>query len=161
MEDSPQMQTTTRPRATQPRTGANPNVEAPPLKDLEQPRKVKTGGRPKKLARMPKMDGLTEAEQYLFDGFIQNLLDEYPDMSASDYRIVFLAAIEYIEYLRVAAEGLRSHRVLAMSRQHPGVNMRALLDQLSATRKQRVRGKSQEPEEAQEIREMLLSFGKH
>lgn len=160
MSDSPQMQTATRPRATQPRSGANPNVDAVPITELSEPRKVKTKGKSKRLAAMPHLDGFTGVEQFLFDGFIQEYLDEYTDMSASDYRILFLAGVEYIKLLRIMAEELRSNHVLAMSRQHPGVNMRALLDQLSATRKQRVRGKPTEPEEAQEIRDMLLSLSK-
>lgn len=141
-------------RATQ----ANPNVQASPIVELEpSARKVPTGGRPKLLAAMPVMPGLTDAEKILFDGFIQEYLDLFPDLLATDYRILFLAATAYIKFLRVTANELASGTVLAMSRQHPGVEMRALLDQLSVTRRARSRTKADEPESA-EIRDFFMKL---
>lgn len=140
-------------RATQ----ANPNVQASPINTLEQPRSVKTGGRPKKLAQMPVMPGLTDAEEILFNDFIAEYLELFPDLLATDYRILFLAATAYIKFLRVTANELASGTVLAMSRQHPGVEMRALLDQLSVTRRARSRTKADEPESA-EIRDFFMKL---
>lgn len=142
-----------------PRTGANPAIDGTPITELEPPRSAPTGGRPRKLPPMPLMP-MEDAERKLFDAFIDEYLAEYSDISNADYRILYLAAVEYIKYLRIAAYELKSGRVISMARQHPAVNMRALLDQLSATRKQRVRGKPTEPEEAQELRALLLQLSK-
>lgn len=139
-------------------TQAHPHLQASPITTLEdEARSVKTGGRPKKLAAMPTMPGLTDAEDVLFNDFIQEYLDLFPDLLATDYRILFLAATAYIKFLRVTANELASGTVLAMSRQHPGVEMRALLDQLSVTRRARSRTKAEEPESA-EVRDFLLSL---
>lgn len=138
-------------------TTANPNIQTSPITTLESRRSVKTGGRPKLLAAMPKMPGMTEAEELLFDQFIEEYLDLFPDLLSTDYRILFLAATAYIKFLRVTANELASGTVLAMSRQHPGVEMRALLDQLSVTRRARSRTKAEEPESA-EVRDFLMQL---
>ena len=144
---------------TQPRTGANPGIEASPLTQIEPARFSPTKVRPKKRPPMPFMP-MEEAEKIFFDGFIDEYLTEYPDMTPTDYRLLFLAAIEYIKYLRIAARELESHQVISMARQHPAVNMRALLDQLNATRKLRSRGKTPESDEATEFRDYLLKLSK-
>lgn len=141
---------------------ANPSVDAKPITQLEVPRTVATGGRPRKLKPMPALDGLTPAEQILYDDFIQEYLTEYPDITATDYRMLFLVGVEYIKYLRIVGEELRSGKVLSMARQHPGTNMRALQDQLSVTRKARMSGKSPQDggEDAEKLREILYQVGK-
>lgn len=149
------------PNTTRSRGAANPNIDAKPIDTLESPRAVATGGRPRKLKPMPKLDGLTDAEQILYDDFIQEYLTEYPDITATDYRVLFLIGVEYIKYLRIVGEELRSGKVLSMARQHPGVNMRALLDLLSITRKDRMKGKPQgDNEEADKLREILYQVSK-
>lgn len=103
---------------------------------------------------------MSDAERRVFDDFITEYMREYPDLTQTDYRLLHLAAIEYIKYIRIAAQELESGQVISMARQHPGTAMRALLDQLSTTRKQRTRGaKQNEPEEAEELRQILLSIG--
>jgi hypothetical protein len=78
-------------------------------------------------------------------------------MVPTDYLILHLAGLEYIKYLRVVAEELETGKVISMARQHPGVNMRALLDQLSVTRKARTsRGQKEEDSDAQEIRDFFM-----
>lgn len=149
--------------STAPRTrgAANPSVDAKPITQLEPQRQVATGGRPKKLRPMPMLDGLSDAEKILFNDFIEENLAEYPDISATDYRMLFLIGAEYIKYVRVVEEELRSGKVLSMARQHPGTNMRALQDQLSITRKARMHGKPQDGgEEAEKLREILYQVSK-
>jgi len=155
------METPTTPSPARPRGAANPVVDATPITTLEVPRTVATGGRPRRLKPMPRLDGLTDAEQVLYDDFIQEYLTEYPDISATDYRMLFLIGVEYIKYLRIVGEELRSGKVLSMARQHPGTNMRALQEMLSITRKDRMKGKpQQENEETEKLREILYQVSK-
>jgi len=160
METSPTKVLQTPTKKTQPRTGANPSIDTSPITQLEEPRFSPTKGRPKRQAPMPLMP-MEETEKIFFNGFIEEYLTEYPDMTPTDYRILFLAGIEYIKYLRVAASELENHQVISMARQHPAVNMRALLDQLNATRKLRSKGKPTEPEDAAELREVLLQLSRN
>lgn len=145
-----------------PKRTTSPTLEAKPITKLELPRTVPTGGRPKKLKPMPRLDGFSDAEQVLFNDFIEEYLTEYPDITATDYRMLFLIGVEYIKYLRIVDEELRSGNVLSMARQHPGTNMRALQDQLSITRKARMHGKPQaENEDADKLREILYNVSKN
>lgn len=128
-----------------------------PLTAVE-PAKPKTSGRPSKpvMPDLPAMP-MTEVEQNLFDFFLAAYKDQYPDLTPTDQLTLHLAALEYIKYLRVVREELETHKVISMARQHPGVNMRALLDQLSVTRKARTaRGQKPEDEEARELREFFM-----
>lgn len=144
----------------QPKTNrANPSVDAEPILELELPRTVSTGGRPKRLRPMPVMEGLSETEKILFDDFIAEYLQEYPDITPTDYRMLYLVAIEYIKYLRIVSKELKTGKVLSMARQHPGTNMRALQDQLSITRKARNHGKPPESgEDAEKLRQVLYQL---
>lgn len=104
---------------------------------------------------------MTDTEQALFDYFMFAYKDQYPDMVPTDYLLLHLAGLEYIKYLRVVAEELETGKVISMARQHPGVNMRALLDQLSVTRKARTaRGKTEEDPAATELRDFFMNGGK-
>lgn len=138
------------------RQARSPSVDAKPITQLELPRTVATGGRPKKLKPMPVMEGLSDTERVLFDNFINEYLTEYPDITDTDYRMLFLVAVEYIKYLRIVSEELKTGKVLSMARQHPGTNMRALQDQLSITRKARMSGRQDSGgEDAEQLREVL------
>lgn len=140
-----------------PRT-SNPGVETQPITALDKT--ITPGaGRRHKLAPMPMLP-MSEAEVTLFQGFIQEYLDLYPDLTPVDYRLLYLAATEYIKYLRVTRAELDTGTVINMARQHPGVNMRALLDQLSVTRRSRTKpGAPQEPDgDAAELKELLLGL---
>ena len=118
---------------------------------------VKGPGRPRKLPipTMPDMPMKPE-ERALFVYFIDSYREQYPDMVPTDHLILFLAGLEYIKYLRVIQEELDTGKVISMARQHPGVNMRALLDQLSVTRKARnVGAKSPEDEATNNARNLF------
>lgn len=100
---------------------------------------------------------MSDAEKELFDYFLWAYHAEYPDLKPTDNLILYLAAIEWIKYLRMSREELETGKLITMSRQHPGTNLRGLLDQLSVTRKARTRGqKDEESEEAKELREFFL-----
>lgn len=117
-------------------------------------------GRPKKLTMppIPQM-AMNEVEQPLFDYFMQSYQEQYPDLLPTDLLLLYLAGLEFIKYLRVVAEELESGKVMSMARQHPGISMRALLDQLSVTRRARTqRAKPDDDEEAKEIREFFLQM---
>lgn len=119
----------------------------------------KTGaGRPAKLVMppMPLMP-MTEVEQGLFDFFQAAYKEQFPDLTPTDLLMLYLAGLEFVKYMRVVAEELETGKVISMARQHPGVNMRALLDQLSVTRKARVaKGKPEEDEDAIELRNFFM-----
>lgn len=130
-----------------------------PLTAVETP-KERGVGRPAKLVMpdLPKMP-MTDVEQGLFDYFMAAYKEQYPDMVPTDHLLLHLAGLEYIKYLRVVAEELETGKVISMARQHPGVNMRALLDQLSVTRKARTTGrKPEEDPEARELREFFMDM---
>lgn len=101
---------------------------------------------------------LTEPEQALFDFFLEAHRQQYPDLTPTDNLLLWLAGIEFIKYLRVVAEELETGKVISMARQHPGVQMRALLDQLSVTRKARTAGKQAENPEEKELRDFFLGL---
>ena len=104
---------------------------------------------------------MTDVEQDLFDYFMASYKEQYPDMVPTDHLLLHLAALEYIKYLRVVAEELKTGRVISMARQHPGVNMRALLDQLSVTRKARtMRNKPDEDPDSKDLRDFFMSLSK-
>lgn len=123
-------------------------------------RKPAKVGRPAKLTMppLPQMP-MTAVEQGLFDYFMSAYQEQYPDLTSTDLLLLHLAALEYIKYLRVVAEELETGKVISMARQHPGVNMRALLDQLSVTRKARTaRAKPEEDDDARDLREFFMSM---
>lgn len=124
---------------------------------VTKPRSV---GRPEKLVMppLPEMK-LTDLERDLFDFFMESYKQQYPDMVPTDHILLHLAALEYIKWLRIIAEELETGRVISQARQHPAVNMRGLLDQLSVTRKARTTGrKPEEDPEARELREFFLGM---
>lgn len=125
-----------------------------------RPIKKRSVGRPEKLTMpdLPQMP-MTDVEQSLFDYFMQAYQEQYPDLLPTDLLLLHLAALEYIKYLRVVAEELETHKVISMARQHPGVNMRALLDQLSVTRRARTaRSRPEEDQDAKELKKWLMGM---
>ncbi len=102
---------------------------------------------------------MTPLEQDLYDYFLASYQQEYPDLSSTDHLHLHLAAVEYVKYLRVIGYELESGQVITMSRQHPGVQMRALLDQLSVTRKARTAGrKPEEDPDAKKLQDFLMGL---
>jgi hypothetical protein len=139
----------------------SPTFTARPL-TTTMPTRSRSAGRPPKL-EMPELPALrmSEIEQGLFDYFIAAYTQEYPDLIPSDHLILFLAAIEFIKYIRMAAEELESGKLVTMSRQHPGTQLRGLMDQLSVTRKARVAGKRDTTNaEEREMREFFMGMSK-
>lgn len=127
---------------------------------LTRPNNRREVGRPKKLS-MPNLPAMsmTDAEQALFDYFMAAYQEQYPDLLPTDLPLLYLAGLEFIKYLRVIEEELASGKVMSMARQHPGVSMRALLDQLSVTRRARIsRSKPDEDEDAKELKAFLMGM---
>jgi hypothetical protein len=137
----------------------DPAINAQALHAL--PPTKKTRGRPKKreMPALPNMP-MSESERAIFEFWMEEFKAEHPDLSGTDELLLFLAGIEFIKYLRVQAEELETGKVISMARQHPGVNMRALLDQLSVTRKARTQGSkpSETDEKSREAKDFLMGF---
>jgi hypothetical protein len=131
-------------------------LSVPKLTETEKPR-LRSVGRPAKLVAppMPKMP-MEPAEQDLFDFFMDAFKDQYPDLTPTDLLLLYLAGIEFIKYMRVAAEELATGKVISMARQHPGTQMRSLLDSLSVTRKARLAKGKAEDEDGNELRDFFM-----
>ena len=145
-------------RETQQKSAAR-DLVVKPITSVEQV-KNKTAGRPARLEMppLPKMQ-MTEVEQDLFNYFLESYKQEYPDLIPTDYIHLHLAAVLYIETLRVMAWELEEGRVISQARQHPLVQMRATLDQLSVTRRARVaHTKQDESDEEKELKDFFLSL---
>jgi hypothetical protein len=107
---------------------------------------------------LPEMP-MTDVERDLYEYFMESYKQQYPDMVPTDLLLLHLAAVEYVKYLRILAEELETGKVISMARQHPGVNMRSLLDMLSVTRKARtIRQKPEEDPEAKELKDFLMGM---
>jgi aryl carrier-like protein len=111
----------------------------------------KRNGRPRK-RKMPPLpqeilDGMSELEQEHYTYFIESYQAQYPDLTDADQIALVQAGLEYINTLRVQAKQLKTGEVISMARQHPGVQLRAWLDLLSVTRKQRKPNDKQEEAE--------------
>jgi len=107
---------------------------------------------------MPILD-LTPEERILFDGFMNDFLDAYTDLTTSDYRLLWLAGVKYLQFLRLLKLEIETGSLLSMSRQHPAIEMRSLLDQLSVTRRARTKEQTTNDPNADELRAALLSLG--
>lgn len=116
-------------------------------------------GRPKKNA-MPALplallESMTDLEREHFHFFIAAIEELYPDLNKLDRLLVRLMACSYIALLRMEAAQMESGQLVTMSRQHPGVQLRAWMDLLSVTRKQR--GKVDKDDEAAEFLKTFAS----
>ena len=138
---------------------SNQSIQARPLTST-MPEKRRSVGRPAKL-EMPALPALamTDIEQNLFDYFINAYDEQFPDLTPTDHLMLFLAGVEFIKYIRMAREELETGKLVTMSRQHPGVQLRGLLDQLSVTRKARTaRNKPDEDEDSKDLRDFFMSL---
>jgi aryl carrier-like protein len=116
-------------------------------------------GRPKKL-RMPPLpkeirEGMSQIEQDHFDFFIQAVREEHKDLTPVDLICLNMAGLNYINSLRLQQQQLKSGELVTMSRQHPEVQMRAWLDLMSVSRKQRPTTKSAVDQEAEKWRALF------
>ncbi len=134
-------------------------LQARPLTVAQQP-KPRPVGRPEKLVMPPLPEmRMTDLERDLFDYFLASYQQQYPDLVPTDFILLHLAALEYIKWLRIIAEELETGRVISQARQHPAVNMRGLLDQLSVTRKARTAGQKQDSDpEAKQLQDFLMGL---
>lgn len=115
---------------------------AAPVIRLETPAPRETRmGRPRKLEMPPLpqelLDGFTELEREHFQFFLDAFRQDYGIKKPSDEIALFNAACEYIQLLRVNATSAKTGEVITAARQHPGVQLRAWLDSMGSTRKQR------------------------
>jgi hypothetical protein len=128
-------------------------LERPSADDAPKP------GRPRKLKFPPIpqeiLDGMTELEQAHYRYFVESHQQQYPDLTPTDQIGLHMAALDYVSLLRMNATQMASGQLVTMSRQHPGVQLRAWMDSLSVTRKQR--GPAKEKDEAAEMLKALSS----
>jgi len=144
---------------SKPRQPASALPEVLKVTPITAAHRARHSGRPKKLEVPPMPDfPMEEDEKKLYTFFIEAHRQEYAPLSGTDEIHLILAAVAYINALRVAQEELKTGQVISMARQHPMVQMRAELDLLSFTRKARTQGKSQESPELAQARKMLLGM---
>lgn len=103
-----------------------------------RPEEKKSNGRPSKLKYPPLpaeiMESMSELEQEHFNYFIEAIKKDNT-LRPSDYIGLYAAGLEYIAYLRLQAWQITSGQQVTMSRQHPGVQLRAWLDTMSFSRR--------------------------
>lgn len=141
---------------------ANPAIQTKQL--TSPPTEVKRRGRPARIEQpqLPAM-AMSEQESNMQAFFVASYMNDYPDMSPTDIILLQLASYEYVKYYRILQEEFETGKVISMARQHPGVNMRALLDQMGVTRRARNSGSRQNDtnKDDQELREALMSIGEN
>lgn len=106
---------------------------------LERPVQLekRTGRRPKlKFPPLPQeiMDAMTDLERAHFEYFIEAIQQDNK-LRPSDYIGLYAAGLEYVAYLRLQASQMATGELVTMSRQHPGVQLRAWLDTMSFSRR--------------------------
>lgn len=137
-----------RPRTTPASRAAAPVIRLE--KGVEEPARI---GRPPKLKMPPLprdlMEGYTPLEREHFEFFVEAIKQDYGITKPSDYIGLYMAACEYVQLLRINATSAKSGEVLTAARQHPGIQVRAWLDMMGSTRKQRkAAGEDADPETA-------------
>lgn len=90
---------------------------------------------------------------FYFIAAANKLLGKNKDMF--DDMFIEMAAAEYIKYLRILQYEAKNHTSITMARQHPGVQMRALIDLLSISRKARQTSKQEKDPEKEEALKIL------
>ena len=107
-------------------------VSTSPLQQKMEEPEEKKNGRPKKTV-LPAIPGevyeqLSDIEKEHFDFLVLALKKELPNISPLEQICVVLAAMEYINTLRLEVEQLKTGRLVTMSRQHPAMQLRAWID---------------------------------
>ena len=100
---------------------------------------------------------MSSLEREHFTYFVEACRQEYPDLTPFDLVSLNMAAMSYIDSLRLAATQMKSRELVTMSRQHPAVQCRAWMDQLSVTRKAR-KTTNPEDEDKKNTRSMLMGL---
>lgn len=101
-------------------------------------------------------DGMSDIEKQHFTFFLAAIMEEYPDLTKTDMIFLNMAGLDYINSLRLQVQQLQSGELVTMSRQHPGVQLRAWLELLSVSRKARQGSRNNQDEKLTEARAMLL-----
>lgn len=118
----------------------------PSLKAL--PTEKKGPGRPRGKTPPPPIDFQFEpVERHWYDWIVQSIQDEHPDLTNFDKCLLPLIGVEFIKYLRVATDEVKSKTVISQARQHPATNFARMVDMLSVSRKQRQKLPKTETEE--------------
>lgn len=117
---------------------------------LDRPVKI---GRPGKLKlpALPKalLDGMTDLEKEWFWFMIDAIHAEFNDLTPLEELQTCMFSLDMINTLRLEVQQLTSKELVTMSRQHPGVQARAWVDQL---RKGRAGKSEADPEREKALR---------
>lgn len=132
-----------------PRTPANPSplepsepVRIKPTAPARPGRKPKLGPPPMPLLEM------TPDEALMYSYFLDAIEDDYPNLKNSDRLLLPIVAAEYIKYLRMLQEELKSGKLVSMARQHPGTMFARFMAQLlGTTRNQRMKAGNESSDE--------------
>lgn len=139
-------------------------LRAGPVTKPAQLDPARRGRKPKlEMPAMPQevFDGMSALERRHYDFFVESIKLDYGITKPSDMVALHMAALEYINLLRVSAKQLADGEVITAMRQHPGVQLRAWLDTLSTTRKARKeQPTNQEDEELARWKENLRSLSR-
>jgi hypothetical protein len=128
-----------------------------PLSPALRPARI---GRPPK-PKMPPPPNfkMLPYEQDWYDYHFDAYCAEYPDLTDTDKITLMMASVEFVKYLRMAQQEMEHEELVSQARQHPLTQYRALMDQLSVTRKARQAAKAgKDNEETEEARKFLLKL---
>lgn len=139
----------------------------PVIKATDEPRTLKVAplqatpkrvGRPPAVKRPepPAFEWQSEYEHELYEWFIDCIERDYPNMKDSDKLLLPLAAAEYVKWMRLLGNEIKSGELVTQARQHPGQMFSRLLDSvLGTTRKQRVAKGDDKDKDELDLMELL------
>lgn len=128
---------------------------------LEEPSQLEPARRGRKKAlEMPPLpqailDGMTELERQHHQFFVDSIAQDYQIKKPSDFLALHMAALDFIQLLRVQAYQMQTGEVLSASKLHPGPQVRSWLDSMSTTRRARKEQPSAEDEELEKWKQGL------
>lgn len=137
-------------------------VSTTPLQQRTKEPEEKKNGRPKKPS-LPAIPGevyenLSAIEKEHFDYLVNALKRELPNISPLEQICVLLAAMEYINTLRLEVEQLKTGRLVTMSRQHPAMQFRAWIDAALKRHKNKTPKENEDEKNRNEFRDALLGL---
>ncbi len=108
---------------------------------------------------MPQIRFRNDQEQALYDSYVEEWLEEYPDLTPPQVRQLHKAGLNYILGLRLAEQALQTNL-------HTGLNSRysyqmeeaRILTNLGLDRKDTIKGTPTSSNEESELREALLKL---
>lgn len=125
-----------------------PDVKTVPTLPL-QPMPKRGPGRPARRAeiRPPQFQWQNDYEKELYESYIAEHLEDYPNLKKSDKKFLWLAAAQYVLCMRLVGEEASTGQLVTQARQHPGTMLVRYMDTiLATTRKQRIAKKDDEDE---------------